>query len=491
MPLYLVYKGRKCGSTARGTDVWTKTELLTEAKLQKVSTTGNMTDICKRLIDHDKGVVQPHKIERQEMEGKNRQAIEKEKRQATEKKIKEVIEKLKREVVEKKMKQVDEKKQPVVPLIYRGKRCGTHERGHGTWTRATLVAEAKLHNIPVTGTMDEICRRLIDEGEPPKKGPIVQHVPPKPIVAQKKKSKNTKNCKNDTNVLGDELDEMTNDEIIQDIYGYCYTPDELISTLENSKRNENPYTRQPFWLSRASFDKLFNHSGFTDVDRAKMIAIFYPTFDHDIINLVKSYPDIYNLIGMTGVVLKSDYGQDFKASASMLGELTKELDKLAEPIKKKFKDLKTFGGNKTLNEIIEDSNLSCIHGVGSDILGIYLYIWFNIPEIERPPLIDPLYRSSANDVIVLGYTHEQGQYFDLYLFKFDPNIDNIISINYLTIVVSRGVAVPSNGHNILTSKVPADVVKNIRENVIDNIDEITIKYGLLREYLSNKGFENL
>ena len=50
MPQYIIYKGRKCGSTARGTDAWTKKELVEEATRLGLSTTGSISELCARII---------------------------------------------------------------------------------------------------------------------------------------------------------------------------------------------------------------------------------------------------------------------------------------------------------------------------------------------------------------------------------------------------------------------------------------------------------
>lgn len=499
MPQYLIYKGRKCGSTARGTGSWTKAELLNEAKLLEISTSGNLTDICQRLIDHMK--IAPQLLGRQEAERRERQKVERRPRQA-ENIVQHKADRLKRFADDKKLGKEAEKKRPPPPphirpkvtKFYRERRCGTHERGAGAFTRAELLNEAKLRHVSVTGTMDEICRRLIDKEVLDAQKNVTQKTkvspkPAPPIVPPKKKSKNTKNCKNETSLIGDDFDEMIDDEIIQDNDGNCYTPNELIQTLGISQKNESPFTRKPLWVDRASFDKLFSHPGFSDADRSRMVSIFYPVLGRDIIDLVKANPDLFNLIGMTGAVLKADYGQEFKASSSMLVELNKELDKLDEPTKNQFKKLKEINGNQSLGKIIKESNLTCIHCVGADILGIYLNTWFNIPEEERPPLIEPLYITAVNSAVVFGYTTEQGRYFELYMFKFDSNINNILNINYLT--NASGSWTPGNMHHLAVQKIPPGTLARIEQDVIEHADVIMVKYGILREYLTAKGFEDL
>ena len=50
MPQYGFYKGRPCGSTARGEKAWKKTELVAEAQRLGLSTAGTITDLCLRLM---------------------------------------------------------------------------------------------------------------------------------------------------------------------------------------------------------------------------------------------------------------------------------------------------------------------------------------------------------------------------------------------------------------------------------------------------------
>lgn len=107
MPQYLIYKGRKCGSTARGVGSWTKDELINEAKLYNISTTGTMTDICQRLLSRN-----ARGKNGQEVEKKARQEVERKVRQQKQEaeKIRQQVEKQARQEVERKARQEGEKK---------------------------------------------------------------------------------------------------------------------------------------------------------------------------------------------------------------------------------------------------------------------------------------------------------------------------------------------------------------------------------------------
>lgn len=50
MVKYILYKGRPCGSTARGSTAWKKSELIQEAENLGLSTSGTINDLCNRLI---------------------------------------------------------------------------------------------------------------------------------------------------------------------------------------------------------------------------------------------------------------------------------------------------------------------------------------------------------------------------------------------------------------------------------------------------------
>jgi len=182
MPLYIIYKGRKCGSTARGEGVWTKKELLNEARLQNVSTSGSMTDICQRLIDKEKqGIENPtshlrqvKKIIHVEQKNQNKQTKqfvqdkdgnEIEKPNSPLKQVKKLIH-MEQTGQYKKTRPILVKQHENViinsklPLIYKGRKCGTYERG-SAWTKKELIDEAKKHNISTKGTIDTICRKLL------------------------------------------------------------------------------------------------------------------------------------------------------------------------------------------------------------------------------------------------------------------------------------------------------------------------------------------
>ena len=94
MPQYLLYKGKKCGSTARGTDVWTRVSLILEAQERGLSVTKTMTitDICQLLISSQKK-------QRPEVLTQKKQKLEvlTQKKQAQERKLVEEIQRLRRE----------------------------------------------------------------------------------------------------------------------------------------------------------------------------------------------------------------------------------------------------------------------------------------------------------------------------------------------------------------------------------------------------------
>lgn len=53
MPQYHIYKGRPCGSTARGNNAWTRSELMDELRMLNLPTNGTITDLCNRLRQHE------------------------------------------------------------------------------------------------------------------------------------------------------------------------------------------------------------------------------------------------------------------------------------------------------------------------------------------------------------------------------------------------------------------------------------------------------
>jgi hypothetical protein len=290
--------------------------------------------------------------------------------------------------------------------------------------------------------------------------------------------------------MGDEFDDMATDQIVQDVWGYCYTPDELYQTLTNSKRNENPFTRQPLWKDRTGFNQLFSHRGFTTEQRARLVSIFYPAFDRVIIDLVRSYPAMFDLIGLTGAVLLSDYTEGFKPSGSMLAELNREMTNLPTHVKEQFMSLMTPDGIMTLRQVIDSSNTTCIHGIGGWILNIYLFVWYHIPVDQRPPLIDPLYQTSIDTAVVMGIFNID--HLNVYLFKYDEtDIGRIINVNYIAYDMRTGKWAHLNGYPMAASILSPEMLEVLTDDIAHHVDDLMIKHAMLRSWLAGKGFDEL
>jgi|UniRef100_A0A6C0BK32 hypothetical protein len=273
---------------------------------------------------------------------------------------------------------------------------------------------------------------------------------------------------------------MPEENIIHDVYGYCYTAEELVQLLASSRKNRNPYTNQPLWTDRASFNQLISHPQIKPEDRVRLISIFFPSFDPQIAQLVQQHSQIFDLIGITGAVLKSDYDSQLKPSIEMIGYLDQKLDELPTEVARRFRSLTTPNGQQTLDQLLKTCDQTCIHGIGARILAIYLYIWFNLEENQRPPLIPMLYQSVINSVILQAYIRNpELQQLDIYLFKFNTDIGQIVNANYVSLI--GNILRPSNGFDA----VPEEIRDIIDQDIKDHLEELVLSYAFLQDYLVN------
>lgn len=386
-------------------------------------------------------------------------------------------------------------------LIYKGKPGGTSARGQNAWKKDELLQEARRYGLDTHGTLTQVCQRLLDYEKTQVMEAPLKVTAPAPTKVQIKaperkkipvrfKRKNSRIYKNETTLLDESVDSLSDDEIIP-IDGYCFLGSELFQTLKESKRNSNPYTNQPLWADRQSFDQLINHPTFTPDDRYILRSIFFPEFDPRIIKLVNQHTDIFNLIGMTGAVLKADFSTDFKASLSMLSVLSEAISKKPPNIRDQFDQLKTcFSGHKTLKEIRKNPESQCIHGIGSSILGIYLHTWFSLPEENRPPLIQPLYRGIVKTTVFLGYT-EDNKYFHTYLFKYDTDMGKIHNSNFIRLNMSTQSWSNSDGYPSAKKVIEPDLFQIIEDDAKNNTEAIMINFTAFHDYLNSHKYELL
>lgn len=118
-----------------------------------------------------------------------------------------------------------------------------------------------------------------------------------------------------------------------------------------------------------------------------IVSIFFPKFDAVYVSLILQYPEAFDLVGRTGSVLRADHSSNFTASTEILFSFQNYLQSLPANTDQLFGRLLTTSGRQTLHELLQNSHSTCLHSVGSDLLGIYLNTWFSIDDVERPPLI--------------------------------------------------------------------------------------------------------
>jgi hypothetical protein len=297
-------------------------------------------------------------------------------------------------------------------------------------------------------------------------------------------------CKNPSSLIAEEFAELDESEYVRDKHGYCYIPDEIVGFFDSKKTNKNPYTGQEIWdmTDRDEFQRFIEQPAFTDDQRRELTLIFYPpSFGQDFLDFIIRNLDTFNLIGMIGCALKADYSPDFKNSVEMLGYLNKKLLELPAIDERRFRSIQTVNRQSTLGELIGKSNVSCIHGVGAEMINLYLNIWFHLNP--QPPLIGALTQLDIKSVIIFAYIHEDVYAF--YLYKHNDEPAAIIAANFvhqtiqqLTHLVGARIAFrKDNGYDLVERKIEPDTLNFIMDNMFQKLDEILSNYEFMEAYV--------
>jgi len=272
------------------------------------------------------------------------------------------------------------------------------------------------------------------------KNPLQEH---KELETKHKHKKRP--CNNDSDLTDENnFTDLPEHRIIRDDKGNCFTRNDLMSTFTVTNRPTNPFTNQPFWTDKKSFDQFISHPAFTDDDRHRLSALFYPTnLDKKVIDVIVKNPRVFDTIGYVGGILTADYGTDFKNSQSALAHLRHTLDKIHPHDKKIFEDMRIkttrTGAFQTIGDILKDCNNVCIHGIGNSLLGIYLNYYMrvhksNVRKDLKPNLIDIFIHSTIQSIILFPFVRDREVILVIYKYDDDPSkivIENFGSFNYV------------------------------------------------------------
>jgi hypothetical protein len=212
------------------------------------------------------------------------------------------------------------------------------------------------------------------------------------------------------------LNDIPNNRVIKLWDNTCFDIDELAQVLIGSNgQNQNPIpgNTNQIWRNREDLLEIVNFPTLEPDYRNQITTILAndlaerpPHIDIFIRN-----PDLLDLLAETGVLLLSDYTDDFNIGLEALGQLS---DKITQKGEKDAKILfnVTNSKGKRLKKTLEDIPKNCIHGGGFNLAAYYCKIYLELEqclgkeEMEKNhKLYQGYYRLSkiSDDCILYGY----------------------------------------------------------------------------------------
>jgi len=188
-----------------------------------------------------------------------------------------------------------------------------------------------------------------------------------------------KNCKNPTNLLGEETKDMDPKKLYVSPSGYCYhINDDLVPhLLKSPKPDLDPFTNVKMWKDSDDFRKtIYNHPGLNkDGKRALFKKFLKPkTLTSKELLFCIQYAPIFKKIGELGLTMWSDYSKGFKASLRELAATKSMIDEMPEADKKFLMKMKPKQlRSKSLKSLFSSISTACIHGMGATTLEYYFY----------------------------------------------------------------------------------------------------------------------
>lgn len=236
-------------------------------------------------------------------------------------------------------------------------------------------------------------------------------------------------CNNEEDILLQSFKDIyLEQDIYIDSFGNCLSDDDIRGILLTQQNPSHPKSRQKLWKNREEFDELIKY--FEEEDKIKAIELYFPTvLTKEVKDALLKYVEVFNDIGMVGCVLKADYRDEFGESLLALSHLRESIDSIPDQ-----KDRNIFLSlsvpekrNINVGKILKDCQETCIHGIGADLINIYLY---HIRRLgESPVLLKSFIQTELKSVILYSYG-QKGEY-NIYLYRNDYPSSEILALNYM------------------------------------------------------------
>jgi hypothetical protein len=178
-----------------------------------------------------------------------------------------------------------------------------------------------------------------------------------------------------TTIMGEDVKDIPRELFYRSYTGNCFNiRDDLYPYLIEGSTTDPYQGTVPLWRNAEELNEIINHPGLTPEEQQNLKAKFHNVnpIKNEIIELMIRNVDLFELIGATGLILYGDYGDDFADSLEALTRLRIQIDE--SPDKDMFLELKalTKGRNSTIAEIISRQSTACIHGIGIELLTVFL-----------------------------------------------------------------------------------------------------------------------
>lgn len=198
--------------------------------------------------------------------------------------------------------------------------------------------------------------------------------------------------------------------IYRDADNNCMSVSDLRGMLLRQKRSKNPFTGVNLWKNKEEFEKIIEILDDDEQAEARLIY-FRPRLPDPINAALTKHIDVFNDIAMVGCILKADYKDDFEDSVRALAHLRSRIDSIPDEKERKiFLSLSLPESSTTIADVIKSCADKCIHGVGSDLIDIYLYL----RKYLDTELLDAFKQTADDSVVLYPYVREGD--IDVYLF---------------------------------------------------------------------------
>ena len=203
-------------------------------------------------------------------------------------------------------------------------------------------------------------------------------------------------CNNHETIYGESITEINPKKLFKTRNEYCHNIDELLAYLISSEdgnsepKDENNVER--LWSNKQQKQE-FLENKFHDPQALKRYhQMVRSKAQQQQRGMNLDFFKYIELIGKLGFVYTNDEstsgaGQGFDASAKFLAHFTKVVEDAPPDIQEKIRKLKNFNESTVMENLNSEQ---CLHGIGSNLIKIYLYHFQKykkkFPEIKLLPL---------------------------------------------------------------------------------------------------------